>query len=155
MNINPIIRWQRALGEKFVNGEYRRTHSWSFDGGSTIMISSSPGIVPVPFSDPDLADPEEAFVASIASCHMLFFLALASRRKLVVDDYRDEPEAMLEKDHAGRMSLRKLILRPKVTFRDPLTVPEDVIEMLHEQAHASCFLANSVKTEITIQLSAI
>ncbi len=151
MNIEALLRWERTPGEQFVDGHYHRTHRWTFDGGASWGVSSSPEIVPVPFSDPAHADPEELFVASISSCHMLFFLSLASRRKLVVDVYADSPVAILEKDDAGRMCVRRMILRPKVTFEHSPPEESRVIAELHQQAHASCFLANSVKTELTIE----
>lgn len=151
MNIEAKLRWERAPHEGFIQGNYRRTHRWSFDGGATFNVSSSPHIVAIPFSDPAHADPEEMFVASISSCHMLFFLSLASRRNLVVDAYTDSPVAVLAKDDAGMMCVRRVTLCPVVTFLDPQCADADTLKAIHHQAHASCFLANSVKTEITFQ----
>jgi organic hydroperoxide reductase OsmC/OhrA len=151
MHIEAEIKWERSPDEEFLNGHYQRTHRWLFDGGATVQISSSPHVVAEPFSNPALADPEEIFIAAISSCHMLFFLSMASRRKLVVDSYTDCPLAVLEKDPTGRVGIQRLTLRPKVSFADPRNPGRDVIRAIHDQAHASCFLANSVKTEINIQ----
>lgn len=152
MKIGAELQWERKPHEQFTDGHYHRTHRWTFDGGATFEVSSSPQIVPVPFSDPAHPDPEEVFVASISGCHMLFFLSQAARRKLVVDFYADSPLATLEKDETGKLSVTRLTLRPKVTFGVPPDDERNVIKAIHQQAHASCFLANSVKTQITIQI---
>lgn len=152
MKIEAALQWERKPDEQFTDGHYHRTHRWTFDDGATFEVSSSPHIVPVPFSDPAHADPEEVFVASISSCHMLFFLSLAARKNFIVDVYADSPLATLEKDATGKLSVTRLMLRPKVTFRVPPDEESNVIKAIHQQAHASCFLANSVKTQITVQL---
>ena len=141
-----IVDWSRD-GARFVDNRYSRAHRWEFDGGATIPASASPHIVPPPLSDPAGVDPEEAFVASIASCHMLFFLSFAAKRGLVIDSYRDQSVGVLEKDAEGRLAITVVTLRPHVVFSGDVPAAEDV-EAIHIAAHEACFIATSVKTEI-------
>src|SRR4029077_16131982 len=122
---------------------------WDFDGGSTIRASAAPAYL----GSPACVDPEEAFVASISSCHMLTFLAIASRKNYVVDDYRDEAVGVLEKDAAGRLAITRATLQPQIKFAGAKTPQPDEIARMHEQAHHACFIANSVKTEVTVKTS--
>ena len=150
MKINAKILWQRSQGEKFLDGNYRRVHKWILDGGMRIEASSSPEIVPTPMSDPSLIDPEEAYILSIASCHMLFFLSIAAKKKFIIEQYQDNPEAIMGKNDEGKMAVLSLTLHPKVTFAGTNIPEEDNIKLIHELAHSNCFLANSVKTKISI-----
>ena len=121
-----------------------------FDGGATIPASSSPHVVPVPMSDPMGVDPEEAFVAALSSCHMLWFLSIAAERGFVVDHYEDHAVGTMARNEAGRRAMTRVVLRPDVAFGGaPLPTPDDVHAM-HEQAHHECYIANSVKTEVVV-----
>lgn len=145
------IRWTRDPSTDFTNGEYSRAHSWEFDGGLTVPASPSPHIVPAPWNDPNGLDPEEAFVASLSSCHMLFFVDLARRAGFVVDTYADEAEGVLDKRDDGRMAMTRVTLRPRVVFSGTNPPTPEEIEELHHRAHEACFIANSVTTEVTIE----
>ena len=106
------VEWRRN-GQDFLDDRYSRAHEWAFDGGVTVPASASPHIVPLPFSVAENVDPEEAFVASLSSCHMLFFLSLAARRGIVIDEYVDEAEGYLEKAADGKLTMTRVILRPR------------------------------------------
>jgi len=143
------IRWYRKGDGDFTKGQYSRAHEWAFDGGVTVPASPSPHIVPAPWSDAKGVDPEEAFVASLSSCHMLFFVDFARRAGHVVDAYVDEAEGVLETRADGKMAMTRVTLRPRITWSGewPDAV---VIADLHQRAHGACFIANSVNTEVTI-----
>ena len=144
------IRWSRGGDGDFAKGQYSRAHTWEFDGGVTVPASASPHIVPAPWSDAAGVDPEEAFIASLSSCHMLFFVDFARRAGLVVDSYVDEAEGVLEKRADGRMWMSRVTLRPRVMWGG--TAPDEAaIADLHHRAHEACFIANSVTTEVTVQ----
>ncbi len=151
MKITAKIIWEKSPTENFLDGRYHRAHRWVFDGGMTIEASSSPEIVPVPMSDAALIDPEESFVAAISSCHMLFFLSISAKEKIVVRHYEDNPEALMGEDEAGKTSVLSIVLRPEITFEGPDIPVKATIQRIHHLAHASCFLANSVKTKISVQ----
>ena len=142
------LSW-RSDGE-FASGRYSRRHQWRFDGGAVVSASSSPDVVPVPLSDPAGIDPEEALVASAASCHMLWFLSLAHEAGLVLESYSDAAEGMMGRIAPGRRALTRITLRPKILFagRQPSA---DELERLHHEAHDRCFIANSLKTEIVVE----
>jgi organic hydroperoxide reductase OsmC/OhrA len=144
------VRWQRQPLEAFDDGRYSRRHEVAFDGGAVIPASSSPAIVPLPLSDASAIDPEEMFVASLASCHMLWFLSIAAGRGWRVDRYEDEAVGTLAKDAEGRLAMTEVTLRPRVRFVGEHVpgVPE-VLEM-HHQAHERCFIATSVKTRVSV-----
>lgn len=145
-----IIKWQRNSPD-FLKGKYSREHTWEFDGGVTLPASSSPHVVPVPYSNTACVDPEEAFVASLSSCHMLTFLFLAQKRGFQIDNYEDEAVGVVSKNEAGSMWVSTVTLNPKITFSgDKLPSLEDK-EHLHEMAHKQCFIANSVKTEVSVR----
>ena len=145
------IRWTRDPSTDFSRGQYSRAHSWEFDGGVTVPASHSPHIVPAPWSNADAVDPEEAFVASLASCHMLFFVDLARRAGFTVDSYVDEAEGMLEKRDDGKMWMSRVTMHPRVEFSGDKRPTEADIADLHHRAHDQCFIANSVTTEVIIQ----
>jgi len=144
------ILWERH-GSRFTDNRYSRVHSWSFDGGAVIAASSSPHVVRVPFSDPSCVDPEEAFVASLSSCHMLWFLSFAARDGYLVDRYADAASGEMAKNADGREAVTRVTLRPAVTFSGALVPDDGAVARLHHEAHESCFLANSVKTVIEIE----
>jgi len=143
------IRWSRNGAEGFTKGQYSRAHEWAFDGGLTVPASPSPHIVPAPWNDPVGVDPEEAFVASLSSCHMLFFLDFARRAAFVVDSYVDEAEGVLEKRADGRAWMSRVTLHPRIAWGG--NAPDEAATAdLHHKAHEACFIANSVTTEVTI-----
>jgi organic hydroperoxide reductase OsmC/OhrA len=144
------IRWTRS-GPDFAKGKYSREHTWTFDGGVTVPASPSPAVVPAPWSNPASVDPEEAFVASIASCHMLTFLWLASREGFQADRYDDNSVGVMTKNDRGVPWVSAVTLRPRIAWSgEKLPAPAEV-ESLHRRAHEECFIANSVKTEITVE----
>ena len=150
MNYTATITWQRQPGEEFEKGKYSRVHHWEFDGGMKIAASSSPNVVPLPMSDASLIDPEEAFLASISSCHMLFFLSIAAKKKLVVEHYEDHVQGTMGKNGEGKISMLTAILNPKIIFSGTEKPSKETIRQIHELAHDNCYIANSVKTVIQI-----
>jgi organic hydroperoxide reductase OsmC/OhrA len=144
------IEW-KGDGAAFVDNRYSRAHVWRFDGGAEVRASSSPHVVPVPMSDPAGVDPEEAFVASLSSCHMLWFLSLAAKRGFAVESYLDRAVGVMAKDAGGKLAITRVTLRPAVRFAGPRTPqPAEVLE-LHHRAHEECFLARSVRTEVVCE----
>ena len=144
------IVWQRNE-QNFIANEYSRAHEWRFDGGVTVPASASPHIVPLPWSVEANVDPEEAFAASLASCHMLFFLSIAAKKKIQVERYTDNAEAIMEKNSAGKMAITRVILKPQIEFSGDNLPTQETIQKLHHLAHESCFLANSVKSEVVVE----
>jgi len=143
------IHWKRTSDE-FLKGKYSREHTWTFDGGVTVPASPSPHVVPKPWSNEANVDPEEAYVASIASCHMLTFLYYAYREGFQLDSYDDEAVGAMAKNEQGVPWINSVELHPRIVYsgvKRP-TPPEE--EHLHHLAHQNCFIANSVKTEITV-----
>ncbi|MBA3666410.1 MAG: OsmC family protein [Sphingomonas sp.] len=149
-NYTATIRWTRSTDESFAEGRYSRAHEWAFDGGAVVPASASPHIVPAPYSDAGGVDPEEAFVASLSSCHMLFFLDFAKRAGLVVDSYIDEAEGVLEKRADGKMAMTRVTLRPKVEWGGEAPDAAGLAD-LHHKVHEACFIANSVTSEVVIE----
>lgn len=144
------IAWSRENAD-FLDNRFSRAHVWTFDGGATVPASPSPHIHPAPMSDATCVDPEEAFVASVSSCHMLFFLSIAAKRRFVVDTYVDEPVGVMEKNGDGRVAMTRMALRPAVTFSGDNRPTEADIDRMHERAHDLCFIANSVKTDVVVE----
>ena len=143
------VAWRRE-DEDFPKGRYSRAHEWSFDGGITAGRLASPGVVPLPYSREDAIDPEEAFVASLSSCHMLTFIDIARRAGLVIDSYEDDAIGIMERIAPGKMAITNVTLRPRIVFQGQ--VPgKGTLDDLHHQAHEACFIANSVKTEIKVE----
>src|SRR5689334_2143140 len=139
--------WQRQPQETFTDQRYSRRHLLQFDGGLEVPGSSSPHSVPLPYSDPAAVDPEEALVASVSSCHMLWFLSLAAKAGFVVDDYRDDASGTMARNAEGRMAITAITLRPAVRFAG--TGPStEALHQLHHHAHDECYIANSVKAEV-------
>jgi organic hydroperoxide reductase OsmC/OhrA len=144
------ISWIR-VGPDFAKGKFSREHTWKFDGGVTVAASPSPSVVPAPWSNPEGVDPEEAFVAAIASCHMLTFLWLASRAGFVVESYEDTATGALSKNERGVPWVSDVTLRPSILWSgDRQPTPEE-IDKLHHNAHEQCFIAQSVRTTVTVK----
>ena len=141
------ISWQRD-GQPFTDRRYRRQHQWRFDGGAVVAGSSSPQVVPLPLSDAAAVDPEEAFVASLSSCHLLWFLDIASRAGWVVDAYRDSASGVLARDAHGKLAMTVVTLRPAVRFAGDRQPDAAEFARLHHTSHDACFIANSVKTDV-------
>lgn len=141
------IHWTLGDGD-FAKGRYSRGHRWSFDGGVDVPASASPHIVPLPHSVAEAVDPEEAFVAALSSCHMLFFLSLAAAKNILVESYRDEAEGVLKKGDDGKLRITRVILRPQATYRGEGAPDRTLLEALHHEAHEQCFIANSVTADI-------
>jgi len=143
------IKWTRNSPD-FLKGKYSREHTWTFDGGVTVPASSSPSVVPVPYSNTSCVDPEEAFVASLSSCHMLTFLFLAQKQGFQIDSYADEAIGVVTKNESGRMWVSSVMLNPKITFSGEKLPSQEDKDRLHHLAHEQCFIANSVKTDVTV-----
>lgn len=146
------INWVRGHNESYIDNKYSRGHEWIFDGGVTVQASSSPHVVPLPYSVEENVDPEEAFVASLSSCHMLFFLFVAAQKKYVVDSYFDDAVGTMAKDSEGKISMTKVTLKPHVKFSGDIKPTMEQLEKMHHQSHEQCFIANSVKTKIVIEV---
>lgn len=148
------ITWFRNE-QPFTDNKYKRVHQWKFDGGETIHASASPNIVPAPLSDPSAVDPEEAFVAALSSCHMLWFLSIVAKAGYIIDNYEDKAEGILAKNKHGKEAITEVSLFPKVTYQPEHAPTKEQNQQMHQQAHARCFIANSVKTTIRITPSII
>jgi organic hydroperoxide reductase OsmC/OhrA len=142
-----LIRWHAGDAD-FLGRRYSRAHTWTFDGGAVVPASSSPHVVPLPMSDASAVDPEEAFVASLSSCHMLWFLDIASRAGYAVDNYEDAADGRMGRNAAGKLVVDLVTLRPHARFAGAQVPDAATLSALHHQAHAECFLANSVRCEI-------
>ena len=144
------IIWQRG-GQPFIDNAYSRGHEWKFDGGATVPASASPDVVPLPMSVAENVDPEEAFVASLSSCHMLFFLSIAAKRGFIVDSYTDAALGYTGKNKDGRVAVTKVVLEPKVSFVGDNVPTAEQMQQMHEKSHGLCFIANSVNTEVIVR----
>ena len=145
------IKWTHAQGD-FLKGSYSREHTWSFDGGVTVPASSSPHVVRPPYSNPACVDPEEAFVASIASCHMLTFLYLAQQRGFDVESYEDRAVGVMTKNEQRVSWVSSVVLSPRIQYRGERKPSRAELDALHADSHHECFIANSVKTEIRVDI---
>jgi organic hydroperoxide reductase OsmC/OhrA len=141
------VHWSRG-DAAFVDRRYSRRHVLRFDGGAEVAGSSSPHVVRSPYSDPAAVDPEEIYVAALASCHMLWFLDLAARRGIVVDRYVDHARGVMAKDARDKLVVTLVTLHPEVRCSGERVPNRDELDALHAAAHDECFLANSVKTEV-------
>ena len=146
------INWMRDSQGSYIDNKYSRGHEWRFDGGVVVQASSSPHVVPLPYSVEANVDPEEAFVASLSSCHMLFFLSIAAKRKYVIDAYTDNAVGTIEKDSDGKVSMTKVVLRPQIKLSGDKQPTMSQLEKMHHQAYEQCFIANSVKTEVVTEI---
>jgi organic hydroperoxide reductase OsmC/OhrA len=141
------ICWERK-GAVFTDHNYSRSHVWRFDGGAEVPASSSPQVVPLPYSDATCVDPEEAFVASLSSCHMLWFLHIAAKEGLVIDRYEDQATGVMKKNSEGKLAMTQVTLRPKAIFSGSRLPDRQEIVDMHHVAHEQCFIANSVTTDV-------
>ncbi|MBA3564107.1 MAG: OsmC family protein [Gammaproteobacteria bacterium] len=145
-----FLQWQLTDGEDFLKGRYSREHAWTFDGGCSVPASASPSVVPLPMSNPANVDPEEAFVAAIASCHMLSFLYVASRKGFAVRSYEDAAVGTMSKNERGVLWISNVVLNPRIEYHGGRAPTREEVDSLHHEAHGQCFIANSVKTEVTV-----
>lgn len=143
------VEW-RSNKKDFKSGKYSRRHLWTFDGGIEIPASSSPSVVPIPYSDEKAVDPEEAFVAAISSCHMLWFLSIVKNNGFVIKEYQDHATGIMEKNEHNRLAITKVDLNPKVTFAGESQPKKEKLYEMHQESHTKCFIANSVKTIVNI-----
>lgn len=141
------VIWTRN-NQDFLSNRYSRKHILRFDGGIEVAGSSSPHVVPLPFSELAAVDPEEAFIASLSGCHMLWFLSIAAKAKFCVDYYKDHAEGIMAKNEQGKTAMTVVTLKPSVTFSGDKLPTETQIKAMHYQAHDECFIANSVKTTV-------
>jgi organic hydroperoxide reductase OsmC/OhrA len=141
------VIWARN-GQDFISNNYSRKHILRFDGGIDVPGSSSPHVVPTPLSELAAVDPEEAFIASLSSCHMLWFLSIAAKRKLCVERYTDKAVGVMAKNPQGKLAITLITLKPEVQFTGEKIPTIEQIHEMHHQAHNECFIANSVRTEI-------
>jgi organic hydroperoxide reductase OsmC/OhrA len=147
--------WLRQPQEAFTDSRYSRRHVLRFDGGAEVPGSSALSSVPLPHSDPSAVDPEEMFIASLSSCHLLWFLALAAKAGYTVDRYVDEASGTLARDARGKVSMTLVTLRPQVRFSGERTPSAAEHEALHHDAHGRCFIANSVLSEVRCEPSMV
>jgi len=140
------INWNRTT-DSFAYDDYNREHTWTYENGVVVEASAAPQFL----GKEDRVDPEEAFVAALSACHMLTFIAFCAKKRIVVDSYQDDAVGYLEKNEAGKLCMTRITLRPRVAFAEGHEPPQEVIDKLHHRAHENCFLANSVKTEITVE----
>lgn len=144
------VQWRRN-GAVFIDHQYSREHHWQFDGGVEIAASASPYVVREPYTNAACVDPEEAFVASLSSRHMLWSLAIAAKQQFVVKSYTDRAIGVLEKDKDGNLAITQVHLHPEIKFAGDRQPIDRQVEELHAAAHHHCFLANSVKTQIVVE----
>ena len=142
------LLWALAPGEDFIANRYSRRHRLRFDGGAELAGSSSPHVVPLPWSDAAAVDPEELFVAALSSCHMLWFLSIAAQRGFGVDRYADAAVGVMARNAEGKVAMTRVTLRPDVAFAPGHGPSRVELLAMHEAAHEACFIASSVKTEV-------
>ena len=148
-DFSASVVWHRGT-ELFTDQRYSRAHEWRFDGGLRVPASSSPLSVPLPMSNPDNVDPEEALVAATSSCHMLFFLSIAAQRGLIVDHYCDHAVGTLGKNADGKMAMTRITLRPAIVFAGTQPSAEE-LDAIHHLAHDRCYIANSLKADVVLE----
>ena len=141
------LRWTRTSAD-FTYNTYNRAHDVSFKDGAVV----------VPFSaatafkgDPDRVDPEDALVGSLSSCHMLTFLAICTRKRLILDAYEDDAVGVVEKRADGKFWVSRVTLKPRARFAPGVSVDKATLDDMHHHAHEDCFIANSVKTEVVVE----
>ncbi len=150
MQFTATLAWQRN-DQPFLDQRYSRAHEWIFDGGLRVPASSSPLSVPLPMSNADNVDPEEALVAATSSCHMLFFLSIAAKRGHVVDSYNDHAVGLLAKNADGKLAMTRITLRPHVVFAGTNRPDPDELAAIHHEAHDKCYIANSLKADVVVE----
>ena len=147
---HAAIHWHHE-GGSFTKRQYSRAHRWSFDGGATVAASASPANVPLPWSVPANVDPEEAYVAAIASCHMLMFLWLAAGAGFEVASYEDAAVGRMTPNERGALWVSTVELSPRVRYADGGAPGAEREAELHHAAHEQCYIANSVRTAIYVR----
>ena len=147
---SATVRWS-LTGSGFLTRQYSREHTWSFDGGLTVRASASPHVVAAPWSTAAAIDPEEAFVASVSSCHMLWFLHVACDAAFVIDSYEDEAVGLMTSNDRKVPWIRRITLRPQITWGGDRTPSAIEVQDLHRLAHQKCFIAASIKTEVVVE----
>jgi organic hydroperoxide reductase OsmC/OhrA len=145
------VEWS-GQDARFTDGRYSREHVWRFDGGVEVPASASPHVVPLPYANPANVDPEEAFVAALSSCHMLWFLSLAAKQRFTVEHYLDQAIGTMEENADGRLAITRVVLRPQIQFAGALQPTREQLARLHEEAHDNCFLARSVKSRVLVEM---
>ena len=146
------VSWRLGEAEgEFLKRRYSRVHQLSFEGGAEVAGSPATAILPPPWSAPDGVDPESAFTAALSACHMLWFLDHAARGGFIVRSYIDVAEGTLGRSAAGKMAMTRVVLRPAIDFAGDATPSPAEVTRLHEAAHADCFIANSVTTEVVVE----
>jgi organic hydroperoxide reductase OsmC/OhrA len=148
------VAWSRG-GALFTDNRYSRGHKWTFDGGLSVPASASPLEVMVPLADPFAIDPEEAFVAALSSCHMLGFLSIAAKRGFTVDTYEDNAVGHMEKDPYDRVAITRVVLRPSIHFSGESVPSHRQVDEMHDEAHRECFIANSVRTVVSVKSTTV
>ncbi len=143
------VVWTRE-GAVFTDNRYSRGHLWRFDGGVEVPGSSSPLSVRLPLSREDAVDPEEALVAAVASCHMLFFLGFAAKAGFVVDKYEDTAVGIMTKNERGKLFVSNITLNPAITLSGSKRPSPQELDALHHHAHEECYIANSVRAEVVV-----
>jgi organic hydroperoxide reductase OsmC/OhrA len=141
------VIWVRG-DQNFLDQRYSRRHLLRFDGGIEVAGTSSPHVVPLPLSDPAAVDPEETFVASLSSCHMLWFLSIAAKRGFRIDRYRDNAVGSMRKNADGKLAVTRVTLPPEVAFSGELLPTREQIDAMHHEAHEACYIANSVQSAV-------
>ncbi len=149
-NYVATVVWTRAADAPFKDNKYSRAHEWRFDGGAVVKGSSAPSSVRVPLSDPSAVDPEEALVAAVASCHMLFFLSYVAAAGFVVDRYEDDAIGEMGKNANGKTAIVKITLRPKIVWVGSPPGAQQ-IDQLHHRSHEECYIANSITAQVTVE----
>jgi organic hydroperoxide reductase OsmC/OhrA len=144
-----MIYWERTSPD-FLTGNYSREHTWRFDGGMSVPASPSPSVVPPPYSNPANIDPEEAFVAAVSSCHMLVYLMLAYQNGFQVDSYDDEASGVMTKNERGLLWISTVNLKPRIKYSGEKLPSAEDEKRLHHLAHEQCFIANSIRTQVTV-----
>lgn len=143
---SPTVSWHSKQGEDFSALEYHRDHEWTFPGGEVVLASASPEFG----GNGNRVNPDEAVIAATSSCHMLTFLAIAAKQKQRVLSYIDQPEGIVEKNDEGRVAITRITLRPRVVFETEVSAEK--VQRLHDAAHRNCFVANSLRTPVSIEL---
>ncbi|WP_111657790.1 OsmC family protein [Isoalcanivorax indicus] len=141
------VTWHLAPRAEFSAQNYNQDHEWTFPGGEVVPASSSPHY----HGTASRVNPEEAVIASLSSCHMLTFLALAAKKQLRVLSYLDRATGTLGKNDAGKMALTEITLRPRVVFADEASPDEATLRGLHDEAHDRCFIANTLNAKMTLE----
>jgi organic hydroperoxide reductase OsmC/OhrA len=141
------VSWKRTTAE-FTYDSYNRAHEMRFKRGAIVLPASS---APAFRGDADRVDPEEAFIASLSSCHMLSFLAICARKRLTVESYEDDAVGFLEKDEDGRLWIPRVVLKPRIRFGESTQIDSRIVAQIHHQSHQECFIANSVKTDVSVE----